>query len=617
MTDTPRCPRGYRFGVFELDLRNGELRREGRRVRLQEKPGRALAALLEAGGELVTREELRDRLWPPGTHVEFEAGLHAAINRLREVLRDSADAPRFIETIPRRGYRFLAPIEVVAAPPSRPSTPARSLRILVGLAVIAVTVAASWMTARFLGPDGPDEERLRLLVLPFEYLEADAPDHFTDGLTEEMITRLGGMRPDLLGVIARTTSMQYRGTDRSAARIGRELDVDYLLEGRVRRDGERIRISVQLVATADQTPIWTGAFDEPLRDILTVQDNVARRVASALAIELLADGSHVGPVEPAAWEAHARGRHFLERRTKDGFYRALEEFDRALEIDPGWAPAWVGRADSYVLLGNYDFIRPTEAFPAAEAAVQRALELDPGLAAAHTTLGMIRHAHDWDWPGAEREFRRALEANPASVRAHHWYAVHLTSMGRHEEAVRHLEEARRIDPLSSIVHSEIGWRRFYARRYDDAIAALEQTLVLDPGFVVAHDNLNWVYFVTGDIERCLAHKLRVAELEGAAPGELQALREAVDRDGWRAVRRAGIPSDDEVAAAGYISPYDLALEWTAVGEPARALPWLLRSCAEREIDLTMLDVDPRIDPLRTEPGFAEVQRCVGLPRGDR
>ncbi|HYO15209.1 MAG TPA: winged helix-turn-helix domain-containing protein, partial [Thermoanaerobaculia bacterium] len=433
-----------RFGLLELAPDTGELRKGGRPVRLQPQPARVLAVLAGRAGELVTREELHREVWGEGTHVDLDQGINFCIRQIRAALGDSAEAPVYIETVPRRGYRFLAPVEDASPapggpPPSPPPVPARRRlpRSAVSAVLLLLALALTLFAAARAGrpPSKSPEGRAMLAVLPFEDLSGEpGAEHWSDGLTEELISQLGRIDPGRLGVIARTSSMRYKGTREPVDRIGRELGVDYILEGSVRRSGERWRITAQLIEVRDQTHLWAESYDREAADVLAVQREVSERVARALALELLPGRAAAAPpVPPAAREAFLKGRYLLNKRDRTAAEteKSVSLFEQAVAAAPSHAAAWAGLADALAALPR----PPRQIVPRARAAALRALEIDPGLAVAHYRLAGIHLYYDWDWEAARREYERALELDPGYATAHHSFAAYFSILGRHDEAL--------------------------------------------------------------------------------------------------------------------------------------------------------------------------------------
>jgi len=459
----------YRFGLFEIDSRAGELRKQGTRLRLRGRPIDILLILLASPGQVITREDLRAKLWPADTFVDFDHGLHSAVNRLREALGDSADNPRFIETLPRKGYRFIAPVTCVALAPPAPvpvpsaidaeaapelrqvapktsgaaSTEApRRLRgwaIAAALAVVTTTAVAGVAVWRAGGR--PSTGKMTIAVLPFENLSGDPQqDYFSDGFTEELIAELGMLQPDRLVVIGRTTSMLYKGARKTIGEIGHELGATYLLDGSVRRSANRVRITAQLVETASMTNLWAQSYERDVTDVLQIQSDVAQQIGRSLALALTAAARSPASERSAsfaAYEHYMRGRFFREQATEDGARKAIDYFERAVAEDPNYAAAYAGIADAYRLLGapGWEVDSPSSLLSRAKTAVERALALDPNLPEAHAVVAMIKFNYDWDLAGAESAIREALRLNPSFAQAHQYYSSILTAMKRPDEAI--------------------------------------------------------------------------------------------------------------------------------------------------------------------------------------
>jgi TolB-like protein/DNA-binding winged helix-turn-helix (wHTH) protein len=497
-----------RFGSFEMDLRAGELRKHGVRIRLQAQPVQILGMLLERPGEVVTREELRQALWPGDTFVDFDHGLNNAINRLREALGDSAGSPRFLETLPRRGYRFIAAVEGVLSSSSQnsaaqvadtaPPTPASdkptalpveslnaSLRTRLWIAggaggaallVLLVSLNTGGVRQRLLKASPP--RRIQsIAVLPLVNLSGDpSQEYFADGMTDELITQLaqiGGLR-----VISHTTAMQYKGTRKSVPEIGRELQVDGIVEGTVFRSGEQVRISAQLVDAPTDQHVWAQSYERDLRDILALQKEVAGGVARQIRAKLL-PGEQPRAVNPQAYEAYLRGRHDLNAATsKADLENSIANFKSALGKDTQFALAYSGLALSYLALADF-YLAPHEVMPKAEEAARKALELDDTLSEAHDALGYVELIYRWDWPAAQQHLHRAIELNPSNALAQDHYANYLSALGRHAEAFTTSERARELDPLSLLIQANNGMYFFLGREYDRAIEREHNALELD------------------------------------------------------------------------------------------------------------------------------------------
>lgn len=496
-----------RFGVFEVDLRSGELRKQGARVKLQEKPFQALMLLLERAGQIVTREELRQHLWPADTFVAFDDNLNATVKRLREALGDSAEGARYIETIPRRGYRFLVSVERVGVPsaltpsaepaasviPEQPVARVRRRMIVAAGVLIVAAIVGSIFGLKFLRNDPPPTKsgRVMLAVLPFRNLSPDPSQEFiSDGTTEEMIAQLGRLDPQGLGVIARTSVMRYRNTDQSILQIGRELGVDYVLEGSVRRDNKDSFITAQLIQVSDQTHLWAETYQRPLSDVFSVQRDVARRVAESLALRLLPARkdalARAETVNTDAFEAYLRGRHLFAQGTEAGFKQSIDAFGQALQLDPKYTMALVGLGRAYLALGDYHYAPREDSYNKAGDAATRGLELDPSLADLYVLQGMISQRRGNEGAGAEAAYRRALELEPNNADAHLSYAQYLLDRQRPDEALAEAQRARELDPLSPAVNTYVGAIFLSTRRFEEATSQLRRAVQLDPGFPAAY-----------------------------------------------------------------------------------------------------------------------------------
>ncbi|HSA60936.1 MAG TPA: winged helix-turn-helix domain-containing protein, partial [Nitrospiraceae bacterium] len=548
-------PRLIRFGVFELHLHSGELRKQGRKIRLEGQPVQVLICLLQNPGELVTREELHRKLWPADTFVDFEHGLNAAVKRLRQALNDSAGNPRFVETLPRRGYRFIAPtqavavigdesaVQVAAAVTEVPPTPdlpeakdqdqvhlsektvplvrqrwPRAWKWSAFVLVAILTILTGWI----LRPGSHPPPAIRsLAVLPLENLSGDASqDYFSDGMTDELITELGQISE--LRVISRTSIMTYKGAHKSLPQIARDLNVDAVVEGAVLRSGNRVRITAQLILAAADKHLWARSYDGEMGDTLALQKQVARSIAAEIRIELtpheqavLKNGTRVSP---EAYDAYLKGRYFWNKRTADGLRKAIDYFDQVIAINPNYAEAYVGLADSYALAGDWEYgvLAPKEAYPRAKAAAAKALELDNTLGEAHISLAFCLDGFDWDWESAGREFRRGIELNPGYATGHQWYAWHLTALGRNDEAIAEMKKAEDLDPLSLIISAELAEEFLVAHRYDEAIKQSRKTMVLDPFFAVAHFELGQALVQKHTYNDAIAELQKAIDLSGGS-----------------------------------------------------------------------------------------------------
>ena len=594
-------------------------------VQVERKVMEVLACLAARPGEVVSKEELVREVWQ-GRFVSDDV-VWRSIAELRRALGDDPRKPAHIQTIPKRGYR-LAPHPPSPSPVSPPSTGNggndKALRLIprwwLGLALLAgfLLIAAIWAERRSIRPMSEAPTRVRLAVLPFQNLSSDpSQEWLSDGLTEELITRLGGLKPDRLGVIGRTSVMALKGRHEDLRTIARELDADYLLEGSVRREGERVRVTARLIQASDQTTIWSDRQDLSLWGTLHLQSRVAERVAEALALELLpAERSALGTASaanPQAHEAYLKGRDLLSRGMPDDLRRSVGAFEEAIALDPASAAARAGLADALHLLAIFGLRSPREAYPPAEAAARKALELDDSLADTHATLGSILFRYHRDGPAAEDEFRRALALNPSSATAHHDYAWFLLAQKRFEEALAEIRAAQDLEPLSIRANADVGWVYYRARRYPEAIHEMERTLAMEPRFLPARQCLERALARQGRLSEALAHAKAGARQEGMSPEDLEAL----PADPAAAIRKIGewrLARLQARAEKGYVSPYALAAQHAELGDREQALTELEKAIEERDPSAASAEVDPAFDGVRTDPRFGRLMARIGLER---
>jgi TolB-like protein/DNA-binding winged helix-turn-helix (wHTH) protein/Flp pilus assembly protein TadD len=604
-----------RFGVFELDPRAGELRKNGAKVKLQEQPLQILALLLERPGEVVTREELHQALWPEGTFVDFEHGLNAGVNRLRDALGDTPENPRFVETIPRRGYRFIAPVEKLATEAKARRLPLAPAWMAALAVILAGLIYLGWHSLQ--PPAETPGKKIMLAVLPFENLSADAEqEYFSDGLTEEMIAQLGQLRPERLGVIARTSAMVYKDTAKPVDQIGRELGVDYIVEGSVRREDNRARITVQLIQVQDQTHMWSESYERELKGIFSVQTEVAELIARSLAVELLpaeraalADAP-TGSAE--AYEAYLKGRYYYSKSTPGFTAKALASFQEAIEKDPEYAMAHAGLADCYTLDAGLQLgLTPQEAYPRAREAAAKALELDNALSEAHAAMAQVRFDYDWDFRSALDELKLAVDLNPNNVLARNMYGHYSTWVGRHDEAIAQLRHARELDPFSLLTMRFLGHSLFFAGRYDQALAQTRSILELDAADPLAFYVAGRVHLERGEFEQAIAEIEKGRALLGSGPDSALAYAHAVAGNREEAMEILG--ELEALSAQQQITPYALAGIYAGLRESDKALEALERAYEEHSPFMIMLKVEPMFKPLRDHPRFQSLMRRMDFP----
>jgi TolB-like protein/DNA-binding winged helix-turn-helix (wHTH) protein len=627
--------RVLRFGVFQVNLAARELRKHGVRIRLPGQPFCILSILLENPGQVVSREEMRNKLWDSNTFVDYERSLNSAIRKLRAVLGDSQESSRYIETVPRLGYRFIAPVEEVSSsvesqftaplepapiePATETAVAGRRWSFVFAVAAVLFTLSASyfmWSRARSRTP--PSGERLMLAVLPFQNLTGDASqEYLSDGLTEEMIAQLGHLDPEHLGVIARTSVMHYKHTTEPAGQIGRELGVQYVLEGSLRRESDRVRVTAQLVQMKDQTHIWSRQYDRELKSLLALQGEIAQETADEIQLtfgrghQLRAAERKVGlATSYEAYDLYLKGRFFWNKRTEDGFQQAAKYFQESVDKDSNYARAYAGLADTYALMSSWSFVPQNEYIPKARAAALHALQIDDTLAEAHTSLALIAENYDYDWQTAEKEYRRAIQLDPQYPTAHQWYAECLSFQGRFPEALEESERARQLDPLSLIIATDHAATLYFARQYDRAIEQFRAVLAMEPNFPRAH-MLIYPYVEKGMFPEALAEASSWRHGDGTPVWEIEAYiygRWGKQPEAERALanRKRGSMDQREVVPLVVIEAY------VATGRKEEALALIEKAYREHSNLVTMLKVEPALDPLRGDPRFQESLRRAGL-----
>jgi len=601
----------YHFGAFTLDARTGELSDNGHRAPLRDQSVQLLLALLEHPGQLITREELARRLWGTETFVDFDRGLNKAVNHLREALTDSAEQPRFIETLPRKGYRFIAPVtctgddaEGVAqeAPPRSSRLPrwvwvsvmmAAGVGILVGA---GIGEARKWVASRWAVPPRISA----LAVMPLENLSRDPEQqYFADGLTDALITdlvKIGSVR-----VTSRTSVTRYRGTKKSIAEIGRELSVDAVVEGTVTYSGSHVRVTAQLIQVSTDMHLWADQYERDVSEILDLQRVVANDIARRINV-FVKPLDRVPRVNPEAYGLYLKGRYAFYEYTSRGWQQAIEHFNRAIETDPAFALAYSALADTYLVAGAYASVPTEEALTRGKTAAAKALALDEGLASAHYALATAHTWYDWDWVGAEREFRRGLELNPNDALGRNWYGGYLSLLGRHDRAIAEHERAQQLDPLSLIVNANLTRALYWARRYDEAIAQARRTLELDPSFGIT------LFWLDGALRHKGLFKEAVALRQSVASDAEQAanIARTFERSGFRALLRE---CGETYTKGGLLET--AARCYAQMDERDTAIE-LLEDCSRRRCsDLVSLNVEPDFDGLRDDPRFQALAKTVG------
>jgi TolB-like protein/DNA-binding winged helix-turn-helix (wHTH) protein/Tfp pilus assembly protein PilF len=638
----PSSPKSVvRFGTYEVSLQSGEVRKSGLRIKVQQQPLKLLKILLEHPGEVVTREELCSRVWPNETFGDFDQALNIAVAKLRTAFGDSAENPRFIETLTKRGYRFIADVSVVD-PNARPRKPepggtipgatevehalpaagpaaARKGRLwtrhwgLVLLAlVLGVSILALWVfRSRAQTPTGIRS----LAVLPLENLSGDpAQNYFADGMTDELITDLAQI--SALRVISRTSAMVYKDARKPLPQIARELNVDAVVEGSVLRSGDRVRITAQLIEARTDKHLWSQSYEGELRDTLAVQNSVARAIADQIRINLTPQEQaalrSVDVVNPAAYESYLKGRFFWNKRTADGLRVALAYFNQAIGEDPKYARSYAGLADTYALLGDWQYaaMPAKEAFPKAKAAAIKALELDSSLGEAHNSLAFVLDGFDWDLDAAGKEFRRAIELNPGYATAHHWYAWHLSLLGRYDKAIGEMRKAQNLDPLSLIINADLAELLVIAHSYDESMQQSLKTIEMDPNFALAHNQLAEAYIQKHMYGKALEQLQKAVQMSGDSPTIVANLARAYALSGKRSEAVQLLNGLKKRSELGNLSAPEIATVYASLGDTDQAMNWLEKAYNDRFNPGVLLR--PGFDPLRSDSRFQDLVHRTGL-----
>jgi TolB-like protein/Tfp pilus assembly protein PilF len=559
----------YEFGPFRLEPAERQLLRDGHPVPLTPKAFETLSALVASGGRAISKDDLIAAVWP-GTNVG-EAALAQNVFAIRKALGQND----CIQTVPKFGYRFVVPVRSLSGAPVK----------------------------------------IILAVLPFENLSRD-PDqeYFSDGLTDEMITQLSRLNPARLGVIARTSAMRYKAMPRTAAEIGRELGVSYLVEGSVRCAGSRVRVTAQLVQVCDQTHVWVESYDRTFDDILELQGDLARAIAAGIDVALTPGVAtrlaRAPAISPQAHEAYLKGRYFWNKRTEDGLTKGIEFFQDAIAHEPGYAAAYDGIADCYTMLACRGVLPARETFQRARTAARRALELDGGLGEGHASLAHVR-LHDWDWDSLDDDFRRALELDPGHAIAYYWYAEYLMAVGRADDSIAMVQTAYRLDPLSSVLSASRGMILYLARRYEESIAGLRKALEIDPGHFLLHFRLGLVQAQSQAVPAAIAAMQRSVALSDRSTETLTGLAQVFAAAGLDRDMQAVVEELRGHRADRYVSPYNLGRVFAAARDRERTFEWLERAVEERNPDLIELRAEPVFDTVRDDARFSDLLRRIG------
>jgi TolB-like protein/DNA-binding winged helix-turn-helix (wHTH) protein len=626
--------RVLRFESFELDLHAGELRKRGVKLRLQGQPIQVLAILLQSAGSLVTREELRSQLWPADTFVDFDHSLHNSIGRIREVLGDSAEMPRYIETLPRRGYRFIAPVEevqapriggengnktgdaVVVAPRPEAPRPKRGGSLILTLICCGAIGLAGWAAWQHSYAKSTFVPIRSIAVLPLQNLSADAAqEYFADGMTDQLITELA--KVGTLRVTSRTSVMRYKGTKKALPEIARELNVDAIVEGSVIRSGQRVRVTAQLLRAPTDQHLWAESYDRDVGDILRLQADVADAIAQQVRAQLTPmQQSQAHTVNPGAYDAYLRGRlYFVNEFTKpDSLKKAQAYFEESIQKDPGFALAYAGLADTYVYMAFAGTLPKDQAYRSAKDALAKALALDDSIGEAHDTLGLLSSEFDWDWDAADREFNRAIALAPSYSCAHEDRATFLALIGRRTEALAEITKIDQLDYGFSAAHTE-STTYYELRDYPALIEASRRGLLLDPQDWSQHYTLGVGYEGTGKLLEAISEYQQAVELSAGDPDSTASLAHAFAVIGKKTEAERILHDFERKSKSAQISPYLMATMFASLGDKDRAFEFLEKAYQERSLDMTEgLKADLRIDNLRSDPRFQALVRRIGLPQ---
>lgn len=618
-----------RFNDTELDVGRYEIRRNGRPLRLERLPMELLILLASRQGELVTREEVIERLWGTSVHLDADQGINTAIRKIRMCLRDTAENPTYIQTVVGKGYRFI-PAVAISQPPSStppheasqnievpdlPKSPAsRFSTYRVAIAAVAMVVATAGFAWIWHMRREPQATAIKAIaVLPFENLSGDAAqDYFVDGVTDELITELAKMGS--VRVISRTSSMQYKHAKGNLRKIASELGVDAVVEGAVARTPNRVRITAQLIRASSDQHLWANSYERDVSDILALQTEIAAAVARELRVELalqMPPPTSPRPLNQEAYAEYLRGRYAWNLRREPALLEAIQHFESAIRIDPGFAQAYSALADCHTALGYLNARAPEETFPNARLAAQKALELDSSLAEPHASLAYYYLYYERDWHAAETEFRKAIELNPSYALAHDWYGVYLTARSRWSEALAEMKKARELDPLSLPISTDEGFSLYYSGNYDAAIRSLQETLAKDPGFPVAHLWLGRAYEEKGMYPEAVAEFDKVQKALPGWPVAIAATGWVYGRWGKTDDARRVLSELNAQSKHRYVSAYAIALVHAGLGDKKEALRHLNLGLKERTNWMVWTAVDPRWQPVRSDSRFKELLHDIG------
>jgi TolB-like protein/DNA-binding winged helix-turn-helix (wHTH) protein/Flp pilus assembly protein TadD len=602
----------FRIGEWLVEPRADQLVGPEETIKIEPRVMQVLVYLAQHAGEVVTREEIIQAVWEE-TFVTDEV-LTTAISKLRRAFGDESVDPKFIQTIPKRGYRLNASVTQAVDVPGRGRT---LLLATAGLlaAFLALAIALNlggWRDRAFGGSESIES----IAVLPLENLSGDPEqEYFADGMTGALINQLAQIRA--LRVISRTSVMQYKDVRKPLPEIARELNVDAVVEGTVLQAGSRVRITAQLIHAATDTDLWADSYERELSDVLALQSEAVRAIAREIRITVTPEEAgrlaRTRSVNPEAYQLYLRGRFEWNKRNVEGFKKSLEFFQQAIKEDPNYALAYAGVADSYNMLGSYEILSSKEAYPKAKAAAERALEIDESLGEAHASLGWAKYQFDWDWSGAETEFKRAIQLAPSHATAHAWYGNYLAHLGRFGEALEENRRAQQLDPRSLAINTDRGHVLYEARRFDQAIEQLHKTLAMEPKFAWAHSVLGDTYEQKGMYEEAIAELQTAITLSGSRPEDLGSLGYTYAVAGRRDEAMEVLDRLQELSDARYVPPDAMAIVFIGLDDKDQAFEWLEKAFKTRASSMPRLKVNPVFDPLRSDPRFQGLLRRMNFP----
>lgn len=638
----------YGFGPFRLIPGEHQLLRDGTPILLPPKTFETLVLLVENSGHLIEKDQLMQLLWPD-SFVE-EANLTHHIWTLRKALGNGENGKPYIQTVPRRGYRFVAQVQKSIAPdihgvkrivsetiqqeevlghsraaevevgPLRSLTRANAI-LLLSVLLSSLLGVGYFVYNRIWIRTPVQAGRVVLLVLPIENASGNPEEqYFSDGMTEEMITELANLRPERLRVIPRPSAMRIKSSGKDISQMARELGVDYMLESSIYRFNDRVRINARLINIRDDSHLWAHSYERELRDVLSLQNEVARSISQEIALQLNSadqiQPAIVPQINPEAHEAYLKGLFYFDKFSESGMKTSIEYLQQAIEKEPSYAPPYARMARAYGVLGNFNSLRPEEAYPKEKEAALKALEIDSRLAEARTALGWAKLFYDRDWDGARDEFQRAVEISPNDAIAHQGYAIYFVCMGQFDRAEAEILHAQQLDPINLNIKCDVGWILFFSRRPDESIVQLKQVVEMEPTYSIAHVFLALAYQQKGMFDQAVVEAQKAVALFEDNEHRLATLGDAYARAGKQKEARAILARLNKASRDRYISPYTTGLIYASLGQTEKALDWLEKAYDDRFWMMAFLKVDPRWDPLRSQPRFIEIMRRSGLaPQG--